>query len=489
MSKLVMHFSAKTLTSSTMAPHNMLTTRTARLAARLFRETLCFRCQRRLVSSSYPPTLTIGSQTYPTDSWTNTPSSILAAIPRKLHLQDSHPLALTRSLIESRFPRYTSHTTLPAVVTTHQNFDSLSFPPNHPGRSPSDTYYINSSTVLRTHTSAHQADLFRASNSPFLIAADVYRRDAIDRSHYPVFHQIEGAHTWSMSSSSIAEIRAETEAIPAPPVRIEVEDTNPPFHAQRNPLQAQHDPELTTAMAAHLKRSLEGLIGTVFARAPRPASQANEPIKARWVEAYFPFTSPSWELEVLYQGSWLEILGCGIVQHSILDGAGAGDRAGWAFGLGLERVAMLLFGIPDIRLFWSTDERFLGQFRGLGMEGAWPRFEAFSKYPACYKDVAFWVAEHTGSTAGGGGAGPAPSATTAGFHENDVMELVRGVGGNIVEDVRLVDEFRHPKTGRRSLCYRINYRSLERTLTNEEVNGLHEGVRRELVEKLGVELR
>ena len=69
------------------------------------------------------------------------------------------------------------------------------------------------------------------------------------------------------------------------------------------------------------------------------------------------------------------------------------------------------------------------------------------------------------------------------------MEIVRGIGGDVVEDVQLTDEFVHPKTGRRSLCYRINYRSLERTLTNAEVNKLHEEVRKELVKELGVELR
>lgn len=75
------------------------------------------------------------------------------------------------------------------------------------------------------------------------------------------------------------------------------------------------------------------------------------------------------------------------------------------------------------------------------------------------------------------------------FHENDIMEIVRDVAGDLVEDVQLVDEFSHPKTGRKSLCYRVNYRSLERTLTNEETNKLHEMVRRKLVEKAGVEIR
>ena len=77
---------------------------------------------------------------------------------------------------------------------------------------------------------------------------------------------------------------------------------------------------------------------------------------------YFPFTHPSWELEVFYNDQWLELLGCGIIRQEILQKAGAFERMGWAFGLGLERLAMCLYKIPDIRLFWSTDTGFLHQF-------------------------------------------------------------------------------------------------------------------------------
>jgi phenylalanyl-tRNA synthetase alpha chain len=145
---------------------------------------------------------------------------------------------------------------------------------------------------------------------------------------------------------------------------------------------------------------------------------------------------------------------------------------------------MLLFGIPDIRLFWSKDKRFLEQFEGLSknLDGI-KRFVPFSKYPACYKDVAFWL-RSTSSSAGGGSR-----ANSQDFHENDVMEVVREIGGDVVEDVKLMDQFTHPKTGRKSLCYRINYRSLEATLTNSETNKYHSLVRKALVDKLGVELR
>jgi phenylalanyl-tRNA synthetase alpha chain len=271
---------------------------------------------------------------------------------------------------------------------------------------------------------------------------------------------------------------------------LEVEDPNPTIHPERNPLQdAHHGPDEVEAIAAHLKRSLEGVVFEVFqhARTAAEASghtdiDAGKPVQVRWVEACFPFTSPSWELEVYWEGDWLEVLGCGVVRQGLLINAGVPDQLGWAFGLGLDRIAMLMFGIPDIRLLWSQDPRFLSQFTSIA---DMKRFVPFSKHPACYKDVAFWLRSASRS-AGGGGSG---NIVPQGFHENDVMEIVREVGGNLVEDVRLVDEFLHPRSGRKSLCYRINYRSLERTLRNEEANQLHEEVRRLLVEKLRVELR
>jgi phenylalanyl-tRNA synthetase alpha chain len=379
---------------------------------------------------------------------------------------------------------------------------------------------------------------------------------------------MEGARTWDRQQAgrtgkSVAEVVWE-DFKKLPKHDIAVEDPNPPFHNERNPLQSRHAPEEAEAIAAHLKRSLEDMVVTIFNAAKGASDTANsdEPLKVRWVEAYFPFTSPSWELEVFWQGDWLEVLGCGVVSQPILDNASVPERVGWAFGLGLERIAMLLYSIPDIRLFWSKDTRFLSQF---SETQPIKRFVPFSKYPACFKDVSFWLRS---SSSAAGGASPIhpPAAPTAAtptpnsanashlksqfqgapvlansgthasslrdasaaatsersttsassasiaegvsgnekpippavpthaslqftFHENDVMEIAREVCGDLVEDVRLTDEFTHPKTGRKSLCYRINYRSLERTLTNEETNEMHQHLRKLLVDRLGVELR
>ncbi|KAG8426120.1 phenylalanyl-tRNA synthetase alpha subunit, mitochondrial [Metarhizium acridum] len=435
--------------------------------------------------------VSIRGGTYKTDpAWFNVPSNVLDATSRKLHLQKDHPVYITRQIIESNFPppTYKYYNEYNPVVSTHQNFDSLGFPPNHPGEPcliPTTSTMRLSSEHTRVRT---QADTFRADESDgYLISADVYRRDAIDRSHYPVFHQMEGARSWDRNKvhngDVAAAVRADLETLPKH--NVQVEDPNPPYHDERNPLQDCHSAAEAQAIGEHLKRSLENMVVDVFSRAKAAALRedptfVDEPLRMRWVEAYFPFTSPSWELEVYYAGDWLEVLGCGVVRQSLYNNAGVPSQLGWAFGIGIDRIAMLLFKIPDIRLFWSQDQRFLSQFTGVSDNlDKLKRFAPFSKYPPCPKDVSFWLASTS----------PAGGNTKGNFHENDVMEIVRNVAGDVVEDVRLIDEFVHPKTGRKSMAYRIVYRSLERTLTNEEANSFHKGVREALVRELGVELR
>uniref|UniRef100_A0A8I6ANQ6 phenylalanine--tRNA ligase n=1 Tax=Rattus norvegicus TaxID=10116 RepID=A0A8I6ANQ6_RAT len=148
---------------------------------------------------------------------------------------------------------------------------------------------------------------------------------------------------------------------------------------------------------------------------------------------------------------------------------GAQDRIGWAFGLGLERLAMVLYDIPDIRLFWSEDERFLKQFRLSDINQS-VKFQPFSKYPAVFNDISFWL----------------PSEN---YTENDFYDIVRTVGGDLVEKVDLIDKFEHPKTHRTSHCYRITYRHMERTLSQREVSSVHQAVQEAAVQLLGVEGR
>jgi phenylalanyl-tRNA synthetase alpha chain len=321
---------------------------------------------------------------------------------------------------------------------------------------------------------------------------------------------MEGAKTWDRNSfhsndDFLHALQTDLDNFKA--VDIEVQDPNPPFHPGRNPLQDKYHSAIEAELVgAHLKRNLERMAVTIFTEADKALKASgheagledNEPLKVRWVEAFFPHTSPSWELEVWWRGDWLEVLGCGVVDQPLLIRSDVPSRVGWAFGLGLERLAMLLFGIPDIRLFWSQDPRFLGQFNE---NKPIQRFQPFSKYPAAPRDVAFWLpksgpvvaeTQATISTAPSPAGGQATEPTLGqapAFHENDLMEVVRSTAGDSVEDVTCIDNFTHPKTGRQSLCYRVTYRSLEKTLTNEEANAMHEQIRKELVSRFGVELR
>ncbi|KAI8847644.1 phenylalanyl-tRNA synthetase [Chytridium lagenaria] len=350
-------------------------------------------------------------RTFKRDEVTNITDSLLSKIPRRLHLLENHPLNILKRRIESYFQG-----TFPGYTVV----DSLN-PRHHPSRGPTDTYYVNAETVLRTHTSAHQMEVLSR-----------FRRDEIDLSHYPVFHQMEGIRTFSRTNLN-EEITKET-SVRRGRLRI-IDDHIAPVPS--NPLQNVHTEKDAMAVVEHLKGSLEGLVIHLLGE--------DKGLEVRWIEGYFPFTSPSFELEVKYNDKWLELCGCGVIQQSILDASGNHDRIGWAFGLGLERIAMVLFDIPDIRLFWSEDKRFLSQFAS----GKVVKFQPYSKYPACYKDVSFWISEK--------------------FHDNDLFEVVRDVAGDAAEDVALIDTFTHPKTKKTSKCFRINYRSMDKTLTNEEV--------------------
>ncbi|GAX68895.1 phenylalanine--tRNA ligase [Saccharomyces cerevisiae] len=228
----------------------------------------------------------------------------------------------------------------------------------------------------------------------------------------------------------------------------------------------------------HLKRSIELIVSEVFNKKissmiKNKANNTPKELKVRWINAYFPWTAPSWEIEVWWQGEWLELCGCGLIRQDVLLRAGykPSETIGWAFGLGLDRIAMLLFEIPDIRLLWSRDERFSRQFS----KGLITSFKPYSKHPGSFRDVAFWL--------------PEDKPDIHQVHENDLMEIIRNIAGDLVESVKLVDSFTHPKTGRKSMCYRINYQSMDRNLTNAEVNTLQDMVCSKLVKEYSVELR
>ncbi|KAG6955445.1 hypothetical protein JG687_00011193 [Phytophthora cactorum] len=346
------------------------------------------------------------------DPYCNVGESIAVKIGVNLHRQPNHPLHIIKTKIESYFddfhqnhgaPKFTVFDDLDPVVTTYDCFDSMLVPKDHVSRKITDTYYVDQNRVLRAHTSAHEVATMKKGFTSFLVSGDVYRRDEIDASHYPVFHQMEGVRIFP-------ELDAATPR-----------------------------EEKVAHVKEELKKTLEGMAKELFGD-----------VEMRWVEAYFPFTEPSLELEIFFNGDWLEVLGCGVLQQEIVRNAGLGENVGWAFGLGLERLAMVLFDIPDIRLFWSQDKRFISQFK----DGEITKFKPYSKYPACFKDVSFWHDDK--------------------FHENNLCEVVRDIAGDMVEQVAVVDEFTHPKTQRTSKCYRITYRHMDRNLTNDEVDDIQE---------------
>lgn len=356
----------------------------------------------------------------------NVTDNIFQKIGVNLHQQSNHPICIIKEAIveyfETNYPgRFTSFDDLYPIVSTKANFDDVLTPIDHVSRNPNDTYYVDKDTVLRCHTSAHQAELLRKGEKSFLVTGDVYRRDSIDASHYPVFHQMEGLYVLSDQ---------EIEASGKSGTQLASED---------------------------LKFVLSGLTKHLFGD-----------VEMKFVDAYFPFTEPSYELEIFFQGEWLEVLGCGVTQRQILEEAGHMGKTAWAFGLGLERLAMVLFDIPDIRLFWSNDKRFTKQFKQGQLRN---KFKPYSKYPPCYKDVSFWL------------------PTDDSFTENNLCEQVRGIAGDLVEEVKLIDSFTHPKKQRTSHCYRIAYRSMERSLTDDEINALQDQTRKALADEMHVELR
>ena len=263
--------------------------------------------------------LTLLGESYPVDSVTNITPSIVSKTFLRLHTQPSHPLSILRTLIEAHFPDYAHLSSLSPIVSPFKNFDELSFPKDHPGRSITDSYYINKDLMLRTHTSAHEVEVFGRGETKWLLTADVYRRDEIDGSHYPVFHQMEGARLFSADASGMKEVEEDNARLSRHLSRSDIIIEDIPNITPSNPCQISHDPQHSELVAVNLKLALNNLILALFGGASGASS--TNPLRVRWIEAYFPFTSPSFEVEVFFRGKWLEILGSGVVRQATLDTA------------------------------------------------------------------------------------------------------------------------------------------------------------------------
>lgn len=329
----------------------------------------------------------------------NLSPSIIPKLDRKLFANSGHPIGIMKELIFNYFKQFRDvgeegfkcYDNYDPIVSVEQNFDALCFPPSHVGRSRTDSYFINNKNLLRTHMTANEPEYIRSGHRAFLIAGDVYRRDEIDSSHYPVFHQLEGVRIF------------EDQSIP------KTFNSDSPFNRHFGlkydyETQHGHDKNALRHVTDDLYFKLTGLMRHLF----------GEKTPIRWQTCFFPFTSPSFEIEVQYHDKWIEVCGCGVLQQSILKECDA-PKNGWAFGLGLERLAMILFDIPDIRIFWSQDERFLNQFQ----PGKITKFVPFSKYPAATRDISFWINDNE-------------------FDSNSLFDLIRQKAGDLVEDVKLV---------------------------------------------------
>jgi len=228
---------------------------------------------------------------------------------RRTHMGRRHVLSL--ALLEMRRIFYGMGFEIvdgPEVETDEFNFERLNMPRDHPARDMQDTFYITDELLLRTHTTVVDAHVMVGRTPPMriLTSGRCYRRDAADATHMPVFHQVDGFMVGE--HITMANLKG---------------------------------------VLASFARQMFGP-GTAF----------------RFVPSYFPFTEPSAELVVSFGGGWLELAGCGMFHPRVLEMAGIDPRrySAFAFGIGVDRPAMVRYGIPDLRLFWDNDLRLLEQF-------------------------------------------------------------------------------------------------------------------------------
>ncbi len=323
--------------------------------------------------------------------------------------------------------------TIPEIVHVRDNFDTLNTPLDHPARRPSDTYYLKGDVrdgyVLRTQTTAmwpyylsNPEVRTRLENDGMVGAlayGRVFRNDEVDRTHYPCFHQIDGLHVIDRRLG-----------------RIEKQDV---VDVLLDIARAIYGPDVETLVS----------------------------------QDSFPFTDPSLEVGVKLDGKWLEILGAGCVHPQVLSNLGLDPEkySGWAFGFGVDRLAMVKMNIPDIRVLWSEDPRIKGQFTDLNSQ-----YEAVSRYPSTFRDISFLLQKD--------------------MSLNRFFEIVREEGlvngENAVELVEMIDQYENDKKfgpDRRSYTFRTTYRSHERTLSNADVNETQNRIRKAVEAELGATLR
>jgi len=313
----------------------------------------------------------------------------------------------------------------PKIVSIEQNFDLLNTPKEHSSRRETDTYYVSDRYVLRTHTTdmwsfcLKDPEILEKLNKNGSIGAIstgiVFRKDEIDRKHFPAFHQIDGLYICKKSDRVL--------------VQKDLED-----------------------VLVDIAKSIFG-----------------QNIEYKFAVDAFPFTDPSLEMNLKFNDQWLEVLGSGLVHQQVFKNFGLDPEVynGWAFGMGIERLAMVRMGIPDIRILWSDDPRITSQFKDINS-----KYEEVSKYPEISRDISFVIDKN--------------------INLNNYYEIVRDFAENLVEEVRLIDSYQDPKKfgeDKKSYTFRIVYRSPERTLKNDEINKIQTEIRNKTKQDLNAMLR
>jgi phenylalanyl-tRNA synthetase alpha chain len=312
---------------------------------------------------------------------------------------------------------------IPEVVPAAINFDLFDFAADHPARSKSDTYFLDEKNILRTHDTVMwyyymqlpeiQEKIARKEEFGVTCYGKVYRKDEIDRKHMNIFHQFGGLYMVPNDG----------------PKQLTIDD---------------------------LRAALVQIVQALFGAG----------VKYQFLDDTFPYTDPSLQIEVDINGQWIEILGGGMPKPSVMKKLGLEGYHGWAFGFGLERLAIVSMELPDIRLLWSTDERVKKQLH-MGN-----KFVEVSKYPPVIRDISFIVPKT--------------------FSPNDYFDLVRDIAGDLVEQVELIDEYSNVEkfgADKKSYAYRVIYRSRDRTLTNEEVDVLHHALEKKTAEEFSATVR
>lgn len=312
----------------------------------------------------------------------------------------------------------------PRIVTVEENFDLLNAPKDHVSRRETDTYYVDDTHILRTQTTVMWSYYLKDKEVLKRLEKDgevkalskgiVFRKDEIDRHHFPAFHQIDGLYICKRSKKVIT-----------------LDDLE--------------------AVQIDMAKSVLG-----------------DKIEYKFLVDSFPFTTPSVEMDVMFNGDWMEVNGAGLVHPQVLKNFGLDPEVynGWAFGFG-DRLAMVRMEIPDIRILWSEDPRITSQFKNINS-----KFKEVSKYPEITRDISFIISKN--------------------INLNNYFEIVRDYAENIIEEVKQIDEYiDDDKFGvdKKSYTFRIIYRSHERTLTNEEVNKIQAEIIAKTQKELQVVIR